>query len=240
MKNLMFVLATLLMLNSCTKLDDSGLIGIKGEGPVLEFTVEPGTFDGIRLETSGEVYLTDGDEASVTVFAQENIFENMDIRVEDKLLYISNDKLVRKSEKVRIYISRQAIARLALAGSGDIFVEGAYSFQNLDLDLSGSGDVQVESATANNVNTTLSGSGNVSINGKALTQHILIEGSGDVLAFGLETESTTVKIKRSGKAEVWATENLVVDINGSGDVIYKGTPAIQQHITGSGNLSKAP
>jgi hypothetical protein len=38
---------------------------------------------------------------------------------------------------------------------------------------------------------------------------------------------------------VRADERLDVEVDGSGDVRYHGTPALTQHVDGSGNLSGA-
>jgi len=61
-------------------------------------------------------------------------------------------------------------------------------------------------------------------------------GAGNLNAFELISEETTVNLSGAGKAEVYANQLLNVTITGAGSVYYKGHPAIAKTITGSGNL----
>ena len=48
-----------------------------------------------------------------------------------------------------------------------------------------------------------------------------------------------MKIVASGNAELYVSQSLIVDIDGSGDVYYKGNPSMSVSIEGSGDVIDA-
>jgi len=122
---------------------------------------------------------------------------------------------------------------LEIDGSGDLNLEG--KGQSLSATIDGSGNMHLETELANS-SFRINGSGDIFTSGWSASNILHIDGSGDFYGFNLETETTSVFIDGSGNAEVWATENLLVEIDGSGDVIYRGNPSINSGGSGSGNL----
>ena len=82
------------------------------------------------------------------------------------------------------------------------------------------------------------GSGNMNLIGDTKSFRGEIVGSGDIRAFELKSEETTVKIVGSGDAEVYSSVKLNVNVAGSGDVRYKGGAQVDSHIAGSGGVKK--
>lgn len=85
----------------------------------------------------------------------------------------------------------------------------------------------------------ISGSGSISIAGYTNDLNHTTSGSGEFEGFDLESRDAYVKISGSGTANGYATETLNVQINGSGDVYYKGSPEITTNSSGSGSLISA-
>jgi hypothetical protein len=83
-----------------------------------------------------------------------------------------------------------------------------------------------------------SGSGNVAVNSAMETDYLELSlmGSCSFKGFMLSAGSCQVDISGSGNCEITANNRLDVSIDGSGSVYYKGTPSIQNHISGSGRV----
>lgn len=122
-------------------------------------------------------------------------------------------------------------------GSGDLHV-GETRARRAQIKGMGSGDTRVDSLAAQDVDVDLMGSGDLEIGGGAADElNVTITGSGDVDSSDLETQRVRVKILGSGEVELYAGQELDVDIFGSGDVTYRGQPAtIHKSITGSGQV----
>lgn len=138
-----------------------------------------------------------------------------------------------------------------IIGSGDILFDAPSN--NLTLGISGSGKIDALQGTSNNLNISLLGSGNVtavadsselvhleipgsgSITMAGITQkeEINIIGGGDINAFDLISTNCEINVGGSGKIEVNVIEQLDIKMNVSGDICYKGNPAI--NISGGNN-----
>ena len=120
-------------------------------------------------------------------------------------------------------------------GSGYVNCEHLNS-SVISANVRGSGDIKLTNINCMNVSGTVSGSGDIIIEGRAESAEFCINGSGDVKAGKLNTQKTNATIKGSGDVSCNASEHLDVVINGSGDVKYSGTPAIKSKTLGSGKI----
>ncbi|MBN2348562.1 MAG: DUF2807 domain-containing protein [Bacteroidales bacterium] len=195
-------------------------------------------FDAISLSISGNLYLTQGDKYELIIEGSESALENIETRV-------SGNRLVIKSKswsgnwngKVTIYVTTPKIESINVSGSGDVISQGKILTSGLDLVVSGSGSISFEKLAAENVESTITGSGNISLSGNGDSVEDLdvnITGSGDFNSTQLSAKEADVTITGSGKAKVFVTDKLDTRITGSGSVYYKGQPLINASSTGSG------
>lgn len=63
-----------------------------------------------------------------------------------------------------------------------------------------------------------------------------IIGTGNFYGFPMKVRDADVNISGTGSCEITVEERLEVNIDGSGDVYYKGYPVIREHIQGSGSV----
>lgn len=260
MKNLKNHLILILMAVSTLSFTscENGVFGIRGDGPIVEQELTFEELQGIRMNISGNVHLTQADDQKIIVKAQQNIIDNFKTEENNGIVEFDFDRNVKKHDGINIYMSIKTLTQAKLSGSGDINTTNKFtSDETLKLDLSGSGNFDIE-AEALEIYSNISGSGNFTITsttayfqgnisgsgkylmaGKATEADYSISGSGEISAFNLDTEQTTINISGSGDSRVTVSDNLNVNINGSGDVYYKGNPQINSDISGSGNIKNA-
>ena len=235
--NLLCIIALLVLTIPSCVLDDV-FDCEHGRGEVISesFTLSP--FDDIRLHMDADVYLTQGDGYSVTVFAQANILDELDFRVRNNNLRIDNERCIRNYDPIEVFITVPRISALSLSGSGSITTEDVFTVNDIDLNISGSGtmDLQLE---ADDIKATISGSGDILISGIGNDLDFRVSGSGDLHAFDMPVERADIIISGSGNAEVFVNDFLEVRISGSGDVYFKGDPSIDSNISGSGKIVDA-
>jgi len=210
--------------------------GIRGEGPKVTKDLDISTFNGIALSMDAEVYLKQGSPQSVKIEAQENIIENIETKVKDGVWKIGSERNVRRHDGIKIWITVADLNKIAVSGSGNVTGENKFSrLGNLDLSLSGSGNISLN-FDSESLSVAISGSGNTKLKGSTGNCDLKVTGSGNIAAFDLEAKTCSVKITGSGDSSVNVSENLEVAIVGSGDVYYKGKPSVRSKITGSGNV----
>ena len=102
----------------------------------------------------------------------------------------------------------------------------------------GSANVEAESIKTDSLAVTISGAGNVRMDGKSDEQEINISGSGIYQAKDLQSKEVKIDVAGAGSAIVNVSEELDAEISGVGSVEYIGDPTIKQCVNGAGQVSK--
>ena len=198
-------------------------------------------FTGIELAISGDVFLSQGDNYSVTIEAEKDIIHKIETVVEGGTLRIKTEKgfnITWGDAKLKVYVTMPKVEKLAISGSGDIKAETSIKSDQLLLSISGSGDISIPSLAVTDLKAKISGSGDINVEGKSAGGNAVVDvsGSGDVSISGIEFTDAEVSIVGSGDAYIAVKENFTARIVGSGDIRYSGNPRIDAKITGSGEL----
>lgn len=208
-------------------------------GKVATESREARGFTGVAVSIPATVVLRQGEPASVSVEADDNLLPEVETVVESGTLKIRYKRSldIPGRATLRVLVVSPAIESLSLAGSGDILAEALRS-KSLSISVAGSGDVRIAKLEAESLTASISGSGDVKVAGKVATLTANIAGSGDFEAARLESARAKVSIAGSGDANLWVRESLGVSCVGSGDVRYLGDPVVKSSIVGSGSVTR--
>lgn len=208
------VLAAVLSVPGCGGSDSSC---IEGQGPLVSQTIDLASFEGIDFQVAGKVSISQGDEQLVEVRARENMIDLLNTDILQGVWGIGFRECVSDTGPVEVDITVPTLDSVALSGSGDIIAE-----------------LSTEALA-----TILSGTGNIGLSGNSVDHAITFSGSGQINAFELMTERTSITLSGSGNVEVSASEELGVILSGVGDVFYKGNPVLEVTVSGVGNVIDA-
>jgi hypothetical protein len=210
---------------------------IHGKGEVKSHTVPLEAFTGIRLDGDADIFLVSDSSQSITIKAQDNIADNIEMKVRNGILRIGNRDCITQHEPIKIYIPVKTIEDLQLNGSGNIETLTQLSAKTLALKINGSGNLKIK-LEAETIFSEINGSGSIFLAGSAKRHKTSINGSGNIEALELPTEETEITVNGSGSCKVFAISKLEALLRGSGDVVYKGTPDVSSTIKGSGSVNK--
>ena len=193
---------------------------IIGSGsPISEFR-SVSNFSKISSEGVFDITIKQGSVQSVEIIADDNIIHKVKTKV------VSNE--------LRLYLDDNNNYR-GIILEVNIIVPSINSIKN-----SGVGNISIlDVDTIDNFNVYNSGTGTISIAGAAESLTLENEGSGKFNGFQFNVSTCDVEIIGSGDCEVNAINQLHVDNEGSGDIYYKGSPAIDANISGSGKIINA-
>jgi hypothetical protein len=207
----------------------------RGSGNVETITRSIEPFHSLDSRIPGNVFIEQGD-SSLKIEAEDNILPLLETNVENGVLVIRAKERICPQKTIKIYAGMEEVRSLSLSGSGDITGTMPISSENLDLTITGSGDIELETNTSS-LKSLISGSGDILLKGNASSHEIDIEGSGNIDALELRTEVTRVSIRGSGNANVYADRKLDTNISGSGNVFYEGNPEeFNMQVSGSGEV----
>lgn len=106
------------------------------------------------------------------------------------------------------------------------------------LTLSGSGNISVEGVAAKALDVSLPGSGMLSGAGSADRLDVTVGGSGTVRFTQLVAKHVRAGVSGSGSIFVTATDSLAASVSGSGAIVYAGSPTeVTRDVTGSGAIT---
>jgi len=209
-------------------------------------TIERSTGDYDAVAVSGwfDVDLVDGNEGDISLKGEENLLEHIITEVKDGKLVIKVEKGMNLKpsswkEGIHITVPVESIDAVSLSGSGDIVGKTTLKSEDFKTTMSGSGDITLD-IDASSISASMSGSGDINLSGSTTDFDVTISGSGDIKAFELEADNVDATVSGSADIKVTANQKLKARVSGSGDIHYKGNPEkIDTKTSGSGDITKA-
>ncbi|MEH6537467.1 MAG: head GIN domain-containing protein [Psychroserpens sp.] len=213
---------------------------VKGNGKMTTESRTTSDYDAISCAGSFDYVLVAGTEGKITLEGESNLLQHV-------VTEVKNGKLIIKTEKgknldpshnktIKVTIPFKDIDKVALAGSGDLWNKDRITSNDLEVSLSGSGDIILDVQTKN-VSGKVTGSGDLTLKGSTSNLRAGVTGSGDFHGFDLKSTNTDVSITGSGDAEVLCTGDLKARVTGSGDIEYRGNPEKKDtKVSGSGSI----
>ncbi len=240
MKQLLSLGLVVLLSTSCTAQWGKR---IKGNGNSVSIERSVGEYEAIGVSGWFDVDLVNGNEGELVLEGEENLLEYI-------ITEVKNGKLVIKVEKgynlkpsnwkegIRITVPIETIDAVSLSGSGDIVGQKTIKTDNFKTSMSGSGDITLD-IDSESMTASMSGSGDITLSGRTGTFDATISGSGDIKAYDLEADVVDATVSGSADIKVTANETLKARVSGSGDISYRGNPKkIDTKTSGSGDISK--
>jgi hypothetical protein len=226
---------------------------VEGNYDVQSETRQLDSFDIVVNEGEFDVYVIQDSLSEVTLEMESNFIPLVKTSVQGSSLVIDTHDNLRNNYPMKLYVHTRNISEVRLNGSGLLHAEDIAT-GDFDASLSGSGDILI-SGTADNVTSSISGSGTLDMGlvcteiksdisgsgdmeiwGTSKRGDFHISGSGTIHAYDLTLQDCYATISGSGSIYVTVEDYLNVHISGSGDVNYIGSPAIDSNISGSGSI----
>lgn len=190
-----------------------------GSGKIISETRNVDECYGVCLKYAGKIFLTQGDEQSIRIEADDNIIDDVVAQSENGILNVGLKEGSYSNATVRIYVVLKNIKSISIEGAGNIVVENPITCSDLICNINGAGDID------------LWGNGN--------TLSCRINGAGNISAFDFPAKYCTAKISGTGNCTVNVSENLDASISGVGNITYDGNPkSVKSSISGIGKINK--
>jgi Protein of unknown function (DUF2807). len=213
----MLVVVAGLLVVLLTRHPPSSPATIQGSGVAAAQTRTLPTFRGVELAGAADVVVHVGGPQRVVVHADDNLVQLVTTRVRGGDLVIGTTGSFSTARQMVIDMTVPSLSSATLSGSGVVVVEGLRT-ERFVVDVSGSGVL--------------------SVTGKADRLTATLDGSGDVQLQDLVAHDATVLVAGSGRLLVQATGALDARVSGVGAIIYTGSPtSITQRITGTGSIT---
>ncbi len=206
---------------------------VEGIGEVETIELDLDVFEGITQESAVPITVSFGLNQKVEVEGQRNLIDLLSNEVSGGCWNISFREHVC-ADDMNIHITLPVLNQMNLYGSGDINGTTPFRAEKFELKQRGSGNVTLD-LNSDKLEVDMEGSGEVTLTGLTGDMKIDLEGSGSLEASDLKAMTAKVHSDGSGSVRIYVSEELKMDLNGSGNIIYKGNPAdLEMSRSGSG------
>jgi len=188
---------------------------IKGSDIKQSINRKVAPFSSVTVEGGFNVNYRHG-SPSLIITGDDNIIVHVLSSVANNTLTLSIDKSYSSVHPIVIDISSPSLQEINLAGTGAVRLD----------------DIKTDQLTVN-----LTGTGDVTVTGKAETLKLIVQGTGDVMARNLDSDAVTVALEGTGNIEVTVHKKLAVNMTGVGNILYFGSPQkISKQVSGVGDI----
>ncbi len=233
------VLAVMLLLtmSSCITIR---LNSLKGSGEVVSEDFDVSGFNKLSFSGIGKIIIEQSGKESLTVEAEKNIIDALEINVSGNRLNIGLKRgfiNIIPTKDIIFHLMVTDLQKIDLTGAGSVICE-SFETENLEINSSGLGNIEFY-IEAENLETEISGAGKVIMAGKVDSQEVKVSGVGTYNGKELQSNECLINISGAGNAIVNAAQTLDVRMSGVGHVEYTGNPQITQNISGVGGTVKS-
>lgn len=220
---------------------------VAGSGELVTESYDLADFTSVDVGHAFDAAIARADEYSVAVTVDDNILENVDVRLDGDTLRIDmkgNDSY--RNVTMDAAITMPVLSHLKLSGASSamlglfdsteplkVELEGASRVDCSDMtsgsavfDLEGASKAVCREVTTGETEIALQGASSLSLTGSGGNADISAKGASTVDLGGFSVANATVKLEGASTAIVNTDGMLDVDLAGSSDVRYLGEPTL--------------
>lgn len=184
-------------------------------------TREVKPFHKIQASGAVNIFFTQSDTASLTVKADKDEIDNVETKIENGVLIISNKG--RFFDPVNIYVKNASLSGVETSGAVDLKIAQTLKTDSLEITASGSSDVRVK-VEAQKVKCIQSGASDVSLDGTTDRFESNVSSAASLKSYNLVSKNTDIITTGAASAKIYVTEKLIANASGASDIKIKGDP----------------
>lgn len=220
-----FIIATVLSLTlfSCN-FDMNLSTGVKGNGEVVtEERAINESFTAIKAAEGLDVYLTQSDNESISVEADENLHDIILTDIENGVLRIHTKENIGWSTSKKVHVSFRDISSIKSSSGSDVYSTNTIQAERLELKSSSGSDIKLDVNTSV-LNCDSSSGSDIRLSGKTVKLYAEASSGSDIKAADLMAESSEVKASSGADITVNTSKALTARASSGGDIKYYGNP----------------
>lgn len=212
---------------------------LRGSGNVISEEREVPFFNEVSVSGAIDLFVTMGEEFSVTVEADDNLMEKIITEVSDSRLniYTKRGFNIRNYDKMDVYITVPQLIYIGASGASDVVLENVLQGESLTVNSSGASDIQ-GSVNVGYLNVNCSGASDAKLSGVAATLEAELSGSSDMKSYDLMCDHVVVKLSGASNMNVTANKSITGSTSGASDLNVKGGASIDVSSSGASSISK--
>ena len=209
--------------------------GKKGNGKVVtdnrKVTDE---FTKVSVSEGLMVYVTQADDFSIEVEADENIIDLIATDINNGKLRVHARENIGNATK-KVFVSLPNVTALSGSSGAHLQTENRIKSDRLEIDGSSGALLNIE-LVANNLEVDASSGSNLSISGNSDHADVDVSSGGNINANELQTKTCMADASSGGNMKIQVSKSLTADASSGGNIAYSGAPTVQKKKSVSGSV----
>ncbi|QLE02179.1 DUF2807 domain-containing protein [Galbibacter sp. BG1] len=200
--------------------------GTQGNGNVVTQQREANqTFESIKASEGLDVFVTQEDQTSIRIEADENVIDLIETNVSNGKLTIECKNPIGRATSKKIYVSLPEIRSLESSSGADLSTMGTIRADKISLDASSGSDIKAE-LQSNEVSLNTSSGAEIEVYGVTNTLNAHASSGSDINAHRLKSKTVDAHASSGADIDVNAADEIAIHKSSGGDVSYKGSPKV--------------
>ncbi|HWN08793.1 MAG TPA: head GIN domain-containing protein [Pyrinomonadaceae bacterium] len=191
--------------------------GVAGSGNRQKEKRTVANFTSISTEGAYDIEFVAQAPLSLEIEGDDNLLPLITTEVSNNVLHIKSKESFTTRKPIALKISAPHLDGISASGAGRIEITGLKN-EKFGMDVNGAPGVRVSGET------------------KVLEMEA--NGAANIDTHKLRADRATVEANGASKVEVYAVNELELDVNGPSRVTYHGNPKVKQDVSGPGSVVK--
>jgi hypothetical protein len=226
------LLALLLSLASCS-LTREDIGPYQGDTQIYSLA----NFDRLDMGSAFTITVQQGPVFSITAEGDRRNLDDLDVYTRNGTLYARYRTSRRREYETAFTITMPTLRGVAFSGASRSTVTGFSNLSDLDIDLSGASTGKF-TVQATRMNLNLSGASNLQLNGTGNSLSAVVTGASLLQAFTYPVSEADLEASGASKVNVSVAAKLTANASGASSIRYRGTPVVQQHVSGASTIDR--
>ena len=194
-------------------------------------------FTSIKVSTGLDLYITQSNNVSLRVEADENLHDIIITEIKNGVLKVYSEKNIWKAKSRKVYVSVKDLEDLSATSGSDVYTENTLKMSNLNVTTTSGADAKI-TVNAENITTSSTSGSDIKIMGTAVNHTANATSGSSINSFGLKSQNVIAKVTSGANIDVYASESIDAVATSGGDIDYKGNPRqVNKKSTSGGSIS---
>ncbi|WP_179018716.1 head GIN domain-containing protein [Winogradskyella forsetii] len=215
------------------------MAGVDGNGKVVSVERDISSdFNEIKVSQGLDLYITQSDNVSLSIEADENLQDIIMTEVENSVLRIYAAENIRRATSKKIMLNIENISVIKATSGSDVYSNNTIEVSDLKLNSTSGADIKLDVKTES-LNCHATSGSDIKLSGSTKKLIAKATSGSDIDASELQAETSNVSATSGADISVNTSKSLIAKATSGGDIRYSGNPEnLETSDTSAGSVRK--
>lgn len=209
----------------------------KDNDGIVKQNYDLSAFNKIEVGGAFEVYIRQGDEADLTIIADEKTLDKTKVKVSDGTLLLKTEGYMTNPKELKAYITVKDLVGLDISGACEVEGKNTIVALNLNIETSGAANISM-ALRCRELEINSSGASEITLTGDVEYLEANTSGASTLRAEKLLAETAFVESSGASTIKVDVTKSLDARASGASSILYNSKGEVNLNSSGASDIKK--